>query len=52
MGERRTGSCGRIVGRTDLQIRCAVNGRMETTKELVEKVRADCIVVVRVSGTS
>lgn len=38
MGERRAGSCRRGVGRTDLQIRCAVNGRMETAKELVEKV--------------
>lgn len=38
MGERRAGSCRRGVGLTDLQIRCAVNGRMETAKELVEKV--------------
>jgi len=38
MGERRAGSGRRGVGPTDLQIRCAVNGRMETAKELVEKV--------------
>jgi len=38
MGKRRPGSSRRGVGRTDLQIRCAVNGRMETEEELVEKV--------------
>lgn len=38
MGQRRAGSGRRGVGLTDLQIRCAVNGRMETAKELVEKV--------------
>jgi len=38
MGKRRPGSGRRGVGRADLQIRCAVNGRMETAEELVEKV--------------
>lgn len=39
MGGCRTRSCGRAEGRSDLQVRCAVNGRMETAaEELVEKV--------------
>lgn len=48
MGQRRAGSGGRAVGRTDLQVCGAVNGRLETAaEELSEKVRA--IVSVRVS---
>jgi len=38
MGKRRPGSGRRGFGLTDLQIRRAVNGRMETAEELVEKV--------------
>jgi len=40
MGKRRSGSDRRVIGRTDLQIRRAVDGRMETAEGLVEKVRA------------
>lgn len=41
MGRRRAGSGGRAVGRTDLQVCGAVNGRLETAaEELGEKVRA------------
>lgn len=46
MGERRPRSGGRGVGFANLQIRCAVYGRMETTEEFVEKVRAEIGVVV------
>lgn len=38
MGKRRTGSGRRTIGHTDIQIRCAVNGRMETAEEFIEKV--------------
>jgi len=38
MGERRPGSDRRVVGRSDLQIRRAVDGRMETAEGFVEKV--------------
>jgi len=44
MGERRSGSDRRVVGRTDLQIRRAVDGRMETAEGLVEKVRATGVI--------
>lgn len=39
MGERRLGSGRRVFGPNNLQIRRAVNGRMETTEKRVEKVR-------------
>lgn len=43
MGGRRAGSGGRAKGRSDLQVRRAVDGRMETaTEELVKKVRVEC----------
>lgn len=49
MGGRRTGSGGRAEGRADLQVSCAVNGRMETTAEqFVKKVRANAVVVINV----